>query len=51
MHMVGQQYLLEYALPNFFFHLTTTYNILRHHGFEIGKKDFMQTFPLISDVG
>ena len=50
MHMVGEQYLLEYALPNFFFHLTTAYNILRHHGFEIGKKDFMHKLPLLPDV-
>ena len=34
-------YLLSYALPQFFFHVTTTYAILRHNGVEIGKKDFM----------
>jgi hypothetical protein len=37
----GQTYLLGYGLPQFFFHVTTTYNILRHNGVEIGKKDFM----------
>ncbi len=38
---VGQPYLLHYALPNFFFHVTTAYAILRHNGVELGKKDFM----------
>ncbi len=37
----GQQYLLAFSLPNFFFHATTTYSILRHVGVEIGKMDFM----------
>ena len=37
----GQQYLLGFSLPNFFFHATTTYSILRHVGVEIGKMDFM----------
>ena len=37
----GQIYLLHYALPQFFFHATTAYAILRHNGIEIGKRDFM----------
>lgn len=37
----GQTYLLHNALPNFFFHTTTAYAILRHCGVEIGKKDFI----------
>ena len=37
----GQGYLLHFALPNFYFHVTTAYAILRHNGVEIGKKDFM----------
>ena len=37
----GQTYLLHYSLPNFFFHVTTAYNILRHNGVDLGKKDFM----------
>jgi hypothetical protein len=37
----GQAYLLHYALPNFYFHTTTAYAILRHNGVEIGKKDFV----------
>lgn len=37
----GQQYLLHFALPNFGFHATTAYNILRHNGVEIGKFDYL----------
>jgi hypothetical protein len=37
----GQQYLVGFALPNFYFHLTTAYAILRHNGVEIGKRDFL----------
>jgi hypothetical protein len=40
----GQQYLLGYGLPQFFFHATTTYAILRHNGVEVGKGDFMGSF-------
>jgi hypothetical protein len=37
----GRNYLLQFALPNFYFHLTTAYAILRHGGVEIGKTDFI----------
>ena len=37
----GMQYLLGHAYPNFYFHITTAYNILRHNGVEIGKADFI----------
>lgn len=37
----GQSYLLGFALPNFFFHVTTAYAILRHNGLDIGKRDFL----------
>jgi len=37
----GINYLLNFALPNFYFHSTTAYAILRHNGLEIGKGDFM----------
>jgi uncharacterized protein len=37
----GLQYLLGHALPNFYFHVTTAYNILRHNGVEIGKQDYI----------
>ena len=37
----GSPYLLHYGLPQFFFHVTTAYAILRHNGVEIGKRDYM----------
>ena len=37
----GSQYLLAVALPNFFFHVTTAYDLLRHNGVELGKLDFI----------
>jgi uncharacterized protein len=37
----GMQFLLGHALPNFYFHVTTAYNILRHNGVEIGKRDYL----------
>jgi len=37
----GQQFLLGHAVPNFYFHVTTTYAILRHNGVEIGKRDYL----------
>src|SRR5881394_3572220 len=37
----GLQYLLGHAYPNFYFHVTTAYNILRHNGVEVGKQDFI----------
>jgi uncharacterized protein len=37
----GQFYLLNFVLPNFYFHITATYAILRHNGVEIGKMDFL----------
>jgi len=38
---LGQAYLLDFVLPNFHFHLSMTYAILRHNGVEIGKKDYI----------
>ncbi len=43
-HFTGQTYLLHYALPHFFFHATTAYDILRHNGIEIGKKNFIGSY-------
>ena len=40
-HYKGMQFLLGHAIPNFYFHVSTTYNILRHNGVEIGKRDFL----------
>ena len=41
----GQSYLLQFVMPNFFFHTTTAYAILRHNGVELGKRDFMGQVP------
>ena len=43
MSFKGQTYLRGYAMPNFYFHLVTAYNILRHNGVEIGKRDYIGT--------
>ena len=37
----GRAYLVNYAIPQFLFHVTTAYAILRHAGVDVGKKDFM----------
>jgi uncharacterized protein len=39
--MTGQDYLLQHGLPNFFFHLTAAYAILRHNGVGLGKRDYL----------
>ena len=39
--MAGLNYLMMYSLPQFHFHATTAYNILRHNGIEVGKRDYM----------
>lgn len=41
LEMTGSDYLLGWAQPNFYFHYTTAYAILRHLGVEIGKRDFL----------
>ncbi|MDB4956783.1 MAG: hypothetical protein JWO36_4352 [Myxococcales bacterium] len=44
--MTGANYFLEHAIPNFYFHLTTAYAILRHAGVPLGKRDFLGTLTL-----
>jgi uncharacterized protein len=44
--MSGADYFLEHALPNFFFHLTHAYAILRHNGVNLGKRDYLGTLSL-----
>jgi len=39
--MSATDYVIEHAMPNFFFHATTAYDLLRHNGVEIGKRDFL----------
>ncbi|HEU4781581.1 MAG TPA: DUF1993 domain-containing protein [Steroidobacteraceae bacterium] len=41
--MTGADYLVQHAVPNFYFHLTTAYAILRHNGVSVGKRDFLGT--------
>jgi hypothetical protein len=41
MKFTGASYIADFVLPNFFFHVTTAYNILRHNGVAIGKVDFL----------
>jgi hypothetical protein len=45
-HMKGADYLNHFAVPNFYFHVTTAYDILRHCGVEIGKRDFFGAIPM-----
>ena len=42
LHFTGQDYLLKWVMPNVYFHVTTTYNILRHNGCALGKPDFLR---------
>ncbi len=48
--MLGANYLVHYALPNFYFHLTTAYDILRYAGVPVGKRDFVGAVPGFSLV-
>ncbi len=43
-HFTAARYLLQFALPNFFFHVTTAYDVLRHKGMPIGKMDYLGKF-------
>jgi hypothetical protein len=45
----GLAYLMHFTMPNFFFHATTTYSILRSIGVEVGKRDFMGTYNLLAE--
>jgi hypothetical protein len=45
-HMKGADYLNHFVLPNFYFHITAAYAILRHCGIDIGKRDFLGAIPL-----
>ncbi len=44
--MTGADYFLEHAVPNFFFHMSHAYAILRHNGVSIGKRDYLGTLSL-----
>lgn len=45
----GQPYLVHFVLPNFYFHCTVAYAVLRHNGVELGKRDFMGSVPGLSE--
>lgn len=49
-HLLGFEYVTEMALPNFYFHLTTAYSILRHVGLNIGKTDFIGNVDFKDDT-
>ena len=42
----GADYLTQVAVPNFYFHVTTAYAILRHNGVDLGKRDFIGSMPV-----
>jgi hypothetical protein len=44
--MMGGDYLNHFVLPNFYFHLTAAYAIVRHCGVEVGKRDFLGAIPI-----
>jgi hypothetical protein len=44
--MNGADYLNHFVLPNFYFHLSAAYAILRHYSVEIGKRDFLGEIPM-----
>ncbi len=45
-HMKGDDYLTHFMLPNFYFHCTAAYAILRHCGVDVGKQDFLGAIPM-----
>ena len=51
LHFNCEEYVKGWAFPNFYFHLTTAYNILRHNGIEIGKADFLGMVPGMTATG
>jgi uncharacterized protein len=50
-HMKGSDYLNHFVLPNYYFHLTTAYDILRHCGVDLGKLDFLAGIPMRRSEG
>ena len=44
-YLSGQEFAIEHAIPNIYFHVTTAYAILRHNGVAIGKKDYLGAMP------
>ena len=48
MAMMAPEYISGWMLPNFFFHVTTAFDILRHNGLAVGKRDFLGAVPLVA---
>ena len=46
--MRGDEYITQFALANFYFHVVTAYSILRHNGVDLGKRDFIGGVPMRS---
>ena len=44
-YLTGSEFVIQHAIPNIYFHITTAYAILRHHGVEVGKKDYLGPMP------
>ena len=44
-YLTGQEFAIQHMLPNFYFHVTTAYAILRHNGVDVGKKDYLGAMP------
>ncbi|MDX2055822.1 MAG: DUF1993 domain-containing protein [Polyangiaceae bacterium] len=50
-YLTASEYAIQHMIPNFYFHITTAYAILRHNGVEIGKKDYLGALPLKGPKG
>lgn len=44
-YLMGHEYFIQHTMPNFYFHMTVAYEILRHNGLDIGKKDYLGQMP------
>ncbi|TGK14368.1 DUF1993 domain-containing protein [Leptospira stimsonii] len=47
-YLTGKEFAIQHAIPNFYFHITTAYSILRHSGVDIGKKNYLGDMPFKS---
>jgi hypothetical protein len=45
-YLWGSEFVSQHVIPNFYFHVTTAYSILRHNGVDVGKKDFLGDLPM-----
>jgi len=46
--LTGSEFVMQHAIPNIYFHITTAYSILRHNGVDVGKKDYLGAMPFKS---